>query len=113
MHYVGVVSKKGALKLIPIPYDFDYSGFVGTSYAAPRPSLDVTSIYVPVWLGKDVTPDEMRATCANFKSRREAAEALITNYPELDNRSKNRLLKRLEDYYKLLENDKRLMKLLK
>jgi hypothetical protein len=113
LHNVEFVSKKGALKLIPIPYDFDYSGFVGTSYAVPREELDLASIYVPMWLGKDVTPDELRTTCAHFQSQREAAVALITNYPELDRRSRKRLLKRLEVFYDLLANEKKLMRLLK
>jgi hypothetical protein len=113
MHNVEIVSKKDALKMIPIPYDFDYSGFVGTSYSIPRPSLEVNSIFDPVWLGKKVTQDEMRAASTHFQSKREAAEALVTNYPELDNRSKKRLLKRLTDFYKVLENEKKLMKLLK
>ena len=113
LHNVEFVSKKGVLKLIPIPYDFDYSGFVGASYAVPREELGLASIYDPIWLGKEVTPDELRTTCAHFQSRREAAEALVSNYPELDNRSKKRLLKRLENFYKLLANEKRLMRLLK
>lgn len=113
LHNVEFVSKKGAIKLIPIPYDFDYSGFVGTSYAVPREELDLASIYVPMWLGKAVTPDELRATCAHFMAQRQTAEALITSYPELDKRSRKRLLKRLEVFYDLLENEKRLMRLLK
>lgn len=113
LHNVEFVSKKGALKLIPIPYDFDYSGFVGASYAVPRPELDIASVYVPKWLGKEVTPEELRTACAHFQSRRPAAEALLNDYPELDTRSKKRLLKRLDDFYDLLANEKKLLRLLK
>ena len=31
-------------KGVPIPYDFDYSGFVGTNYAIPRSTLPIESV---------------------------------------------------------------------
>jgi hypothetical protein len=113
LHNVEFVAKKGELKMIPIPYDFDYSGFVGTSYAVPRDELDIGSIYVPTWLGKDVTPEELSAACAHFQSRQEAATKFLENYPGLDNRSRKRLLRRMKDFYDLLASEKKLMRLLR
>ncbi|MFK8165502.1 MAG: hypothetical protein AB8H12_23850 [Lewinella sp.] len=113
LHNVEFVAKKGALKLVPIPYDFDYSGFVGASYAVPREELEIGSVYVPKWLGKEVTPEELMVARQHYQARQEVATKMIENYPNLDNRSKKRLLKRMQDFYDLLANEKKLMRLLK
>ncbi|WP_020567288.1 hypothetical protein [Neolewinella persica] len=113
LHNVEFIAKKGALKLIPIPYDFDYSGFVGANYAVPREELDIASVLVPKWLGKDVSPEELTAACTHFQSRQEVATNFIATYPGLDNRNRKRLLKRMDDFYDLLANEKKLMRLLR
>lgn len=111
LHNVEFINPNGSLELIPIPYDFDYSGFVGTHYAVPHDALEISSIYVPTWLGKEVTPEEIRAAADHYLARREAAEQLLAEHPGLEKRDRKRMLKRLEAFYKILENDKRLVRL--
>ncbi|MFT7120110.1 MAG: hypothetical protein ACJAZ9_000280 [Neolewinella sp.] len=113
LHNVELVSPSENPELIPIPYDFDYSGFVGTSYSVPREGLNVSSIYVPVWLGKYITSDEMKDMASKFLANAGRAEALITNYPGLKKSDRRRMLKRLEDFNKLMANEKKLLKLIK
>lgn len=112
-HNIEFVNPEGSLDLISIPYDFDYSGFVGAHYAIPREELDITSIYVPKWLGKNVTEAELKEEVAHFLTRRTAAETLIREYPELDERNRKRMLRRMEEFYKLLGNEKKMLKMLK
>ncbi|MEO0734088.1 MAG: hypothetical protein AAFZ52_14730 [Bacteroidota bacterium] len=113
LHNVEFVTAGDSRDLICIPYDFDYSGFVGTGYAVPQPQLNLHSIYEPKWLGRGVTPEELLTAAAHFRERREAAVALIKTYPGLTSANQRRLLKRLEDFYRLLDKEKLLLKLLK
>jgi hypothetical protein len=111
LHNLTFINPNGSLDLIPIPYDFDYSGFVGTHYAVPHDALEISSIYVPTWLGKRVTPEEIKTGAEHYLARREAAEQLLAEHPGLDNRDRKRMLKRLAVFYKLLEDEKRLVRL--
>lgn len=113
LHNVEFVNPTGTTDLISIPYDFDYSGFVGTSYAIPRESLDISSIYTPVWLGKDVTEGELKRAAAHYQNFEDKARTLIQEYPNLDKRSRKRMLRRTDQFYELLANEKKLLRLLR
>lgn len=113
LHNVELVIKEGKRQPTPIPYDFDYSGFVGTSYALPREGLDISSIYVPYWLGVDVTEEELLAGAKHFLAQADAAAAFIQDYPDISKSDRKRLSKRLEDFNTLLSNEKKLLRLLR
>ncbi len=113
LHNVEFVIPKGTNKIISIPYDFDYSGFVGASYAIPREALDISSIYVPKWLGQEVTEEEMLEAAAHYQKFEDQARTLIEDYPDLDKRSRKRMLKRLDQFYDLLDEEKKLLRLLR
>ncbi len=113
LHNVELVLKKGGRLPTPIPYDFDYSGFVGTSYAVPREELDISSIHVPKWLGKSITEDELKTGAASFLEKAEAAQSFLENYPGLSRGDRKRLLRRLEEFNELMGNEKKLLRLLR
>ena len=113
LHNLKFINPDESLDLIPVPYDFDYSGFVGTHYAIPREELNIESIYTPVWLGKNVTPAEIKTGAQHYLSRREVAEKLIKEHPGLNKKDQKRMLKRVEVFYRLLEDEKRLLRLVK
>lgn len=111
LHNLKFINPDQSLDLIPIPYDFDYSGFVGAHYAIPREDLEIGSVYVPKWLGKQVTPEEIRAGAKHYLSRRALAEELINNHPGLDKRSRKRIAKRLKEFHEVMEDEDRLARL--
>ncbi len=111
LHNLKFINPNESLDLIPVPYDFDYSGFVGAHYAIPREELNIGSVYTPKWLGKNVTPAEIKAGAAHYLAQREAAEELVKKHSGLDDRDRKRILKRMETFYKLLENEKKLLRL--
>lgn len=111
-HNVELVLKEGESFPRPIPYDFDYSGFVGTSYALPREQLEISSIYVPKWLGKFITPEAIKSGAKTFLDKASEAQAYIESYPGLSRGDRKRMLKRLEEFNKVMASEKRLLKLL-
>jgi hypothetical protein len=111
LHNLKFINPTESLDLIPVPYDFDYSGFVGAHYAVPHSKLDISSIYEPKWLGKHVTPTEIKTGAKHYLEQRAAAEQLIQQHPDLSTKDRKRLLKRLNVFYKILEDEKRLLRL--
>lgn len=64
-------------RLIPVGYDFDFTGWVGAPYASATSEVGQTSIYDRVYLGY-VQPDEvMRELAADFCEQRKAILSLI------------------------------------
>ncbi|MEM9824542.1 MAG: hypothetical protein AAF985_25875 [Bacteroidota bacterium] len=53
-HNLEFIQLEGQQKFMPIPYDFDYSGMVGTSYAVPDPSRGIKSVKDQIFLGKKI-----------------------------------------------------------
>lgn len=113
LHNVELIADTTSGRLIPIPYDFDYSGFVATSYSVPREGLNLSSVQIPYWLGRNVTEEELRAGAAHFIDKRAEAEALIRNYPDLIGKERKRLLKRLADFHKVIGDERKLLRLLR
>lgn len=113
LHNVEFLSPKGSTDIIPIPYDFDYAGFVNTSYAIPREELGISSVQVPRFLGKYVTEEEIRAAAEHFLARRPAAEAFLRDHPEINERDRRRLIKRLENFYEEIGSEKKLLRLIR
>ncbi len=113
LHNLKFINPNESLDLIPVPYDFDYSGFVGAHYAIPREELNISSIYVPKWLGKNVTSEEITNGASHYLTRRKTAEQLINDHPGLGKKDRKRMLNRLIAFYKLMEDEKRLLRLVK
>lgn len=70
-------------QLIPVGYDFDFSGWVGAPYASPSSGIGQQSIYQRVYQGY-VQPDKtMREVADSFRAHRREIMALIDNFGEL------------------------------
>lgn len=67
-------------KLIPVGYDFDFSGWVGAPYASPTSEIGQQSIYQRIYQGY-VQPDAiMREVATSFRDNRRAVLSLINNF---------------------------------
>lgn len=113
LHNVELLADTVSRQTIPIPYDFDYSGFVATSYSVPRKELNISSVHVPKWLGRHVTEEEIKVGAAHFLARKEAAEKLIQEFPGLREGDRKRLLKILDQFNDTMASEKKLMRLIR
>ncbi len=70
-------------QLIPVGYDFDFSGWVGAPYASPTSEIGQQSIYQRVYQGY-VQPDQtMREVADSFREHRREIMDLIDNFGDL------------------------------
>ena len=80
--------------------------------SVPREELEISSIYVPKWLGQFISEEELSAGAAAFLAQALAARTFIEEYPDITKSDRKRMLKRLADFNKLLGDRKKLLKLL-
>lgn len=113
LHNVEFISRAGTPRSVPIPYDFDYAGLVGTAYAVPHPSRDIATVHEALWLGRDVTAGELTAGAAHYVERRLRAETFVRDHPHLSERTKRRWLRRLARFYDEIGDERRRKRLLR
>jgi hypothetical protein len=63
--------------IVVVPYDFDQSGFIGTSYAVPNKNLGIRSVRQRLYRGFCVSNDFLSDTIARFNVARPAIDALL------------------------------------
>lgn len=108
-HNLEFVQMKGQDTFMPIPYDFDYAGMVGTNYAVPDASRGIKSVMEPCFLGKDVTEEEAQATADYFLSKKEAVYAALDADQHLNTKDSKAIRNRLDFFFKEIDN-KRIIK---
>ncbi|MDV7394045.1 hypothetical protein RZS08_21880, partial [Arthrospira platensis SPKY1] len=57
-------------RFIPVPYDFDFAGFVSPSYAVPNADYGLTSLKQRVFLGRQVAWQDLAHTLEQFVAKK-------------------------------------------
>lgn len=92
-----------------VPYDFDYSGLVNTTYAVPDESLGIQNVRERLYRGFPRSMQEINEALEVFKNKKEAIYAMINGYPLLTEPSKKDIIQYLDDFYKVI-TDERMVK---
>lgn len=101
-------------KVIPVPYDFDYSGFVGASYAVPQEWTSLNSTIEREYLGYCRDNDESYLKAIQlFADKKEQLYSEINNFDYLEEKQRIRLIKFLDEFYNLVEKPNSFVELLK
>jgi hypothetical protein len=90
--------------VIPVPYDFDHSGFVNAPYAEPPEQIPVNSVRTRYYRGLCRYNDHAPAAAAKFLSRREAMLALVDGETRLPESRRSTARRYLEDFFELIED---------
>ena len=67
----------------PVPYDFDWTGIVNTSYAVPDRRLRIKSVRDRLYRGPCLSADHWNAVLATFRERKAEIYALYETVPGL------------------------------
>lgn len=86
-------------KLVPVPYDFDFSGLVSTSYAIPNPNYGLKSIRDRVYLGTELENNQIIAILQYFVNKKSALESIVKNMKPLKYNDRQEALTYLEEFY--------------
>lgn len=93
-------------RIIPVPYDFDFSGFVNASYAVPRSQLGITDIRQRIFLGNPASEERLTETLKAFDRQREQFRATVQNFEALSGFERKSALKYLDGFFKKKQQSK-------
>jgi len=107
LHNIKLIGNLNTTDLIPIPYDFDMSGIVNTSYAMPAVALQLKSVRERLFRGyciKDMK--EFQPILNHFISLKSDIYELYQANDLLDKAYKKNTLKYLDQFYKIISDEK-------
>ena len=85
---------------IPVPYDFDFSGFVGTSYSYPQVWTSLNNVWEREYLGYCRDDDEIYLNnIKRFNEKREQIMEIIKSCEFLTSKEKEKAQAYLEDFF--------------
>lgn len=101
-------------KVTPIPYDFDFAGFVGTHYSHTQTWTSIDNVKQREYLGYcRNTDEEYLKNIDKFIAKKEAILKTINSFDYLSERARKSLLKYIESFYYTIEKPKSFLYLLK
>ncbi|WP_157974510.1 hypothetical protein [Lewinella sp. IMCC34183] len=86
-------------RLVPVGYDFDFSGWVGAPYASPAADVGQQSIFQRVYLGFDQSDRTLRGVNQSFRSNRRTLLRLIDDFTLIDVRERRVLQRFVQRFY--------------
>lgn len=95
---------------IPVPYDFDMSGLVNTEYAAPPDFIPIRFVRTRYYRGLCQPPGVLDKTIAHVQSKRQEILDLFANTKELEQRTKKKTLKYVNEFFEVLDDPKKRQK---
>jgi len=92
-------------KVYVVPYDFDLSGLVHTSYALPTPGLGQQTVRDRVYRGPCRPEAEIQAVLERFKARKDDVLAVYDSLKDLDSDSRSDAKDYLQQFYSTITKD--------
>ena len=108
MQLLGVKDADGGV--IPVPYDFDWSGLVDAPYAVPGENLPINSVRQRLYRGRCESADRVSLTIEKFLEKRSEITQLYENFEQLDDKHKKNALKYIDDFFEILTDPKRVQR---
>jgi len=101
-------------KVTPVPYDFDFSGFVGADYSFPQEWTSIENVTEREYMGYCRSVDEIYLkNIKQFTDKQNEIHRAIVDFEYLDERSKKTLTRFIEEFYLELERPDRFIVTLK
>ena len=98
---------------IAVPYDFDWAGIINTPYAKPQPQVEIRDVRQRVYRGFCRTDEEFQAIFDVFNEKRDEIYNLYTQADFLTNKKRNAILKYIDRFYEIINDDYLIKKYIK
>ena len=99
--------------VIPIPYDFDFSGFVDAPYATPPDELQLTSVRQRQYRGYCIHNADAAVVAAQMRTAQPQMLAVLASTPGLDPKTLRRAQTYLDGFFRDIASDASVATLLK
>ena len=108
-HNIELVKLPDVAKVIAVPYDFDYSGFVGTEYAVPANSLPIKSVHERYFFSTNkMSEEEFDSTVKYFLSIEQDIYKLCDEATYMQPKTIEANKKYIKQFFKLLKKPERI-----
>ena len=97
LHNVKLVEGVGLV--LPVPYDFDFSGIVDARYATPDPLLGIRDVTVRIYRGWCFESVDREGLLALFREKRPAFQDAFRRVPGLEEERLRKALSYLDGFY--------------
>jgi len=97
--------------VMPVPYDFDYSGFVAAPYAVPPEGVPVRDVRQRYYRGLCRFNEHAPAAAEHFRSRRDRLYAVIDGETRLTDARRRQAREYIQSFFEVLDNPQRFQRL--
>ena len=91
-------------KVIPVPYDFDFSGLVNAPYAIPNPNFGIPTVKTRIFLGFKEDVEQLKSTLSFFKTKRLDVFKTIEEFRTLDINKREEIIYYIDSFYATINN---------
>lgn len=105
-HNSRLLASGTASQVIPVPYDFDWSGLVDAPYAGPPEGIPIQSVRERNFRGYCAHLSQARAVAAELAPRRAEFLQTFATVPGLDPRNQQRAASYLNEFFNDLDSGK-------
>jgi hypothetical protein len=99
--------------IVPIPYDFDYSGFVDAPYATPPDQIHISSVRQRFYRGYCMHNSEAAQVATEMRAARPQMVGILWAIPELEEPTRRRASDYLMGFFRQIGTDADVAMLLK
>jgi len=96
--------------LLPIPYDFDFTGMVNPSYAVPSSKFKQNFITDRYFLGQNTEMKDLLPVLNLFKEKKEVFIKMIDSFEPLPKKERRAMIQYLKSFYRILDRPARIQK---
>ncbi|MBL7794470.1 MAG: hypothetical protein JNK77_19210, partial [Saprospiraceae bacterium] len=89
--------------VLPVGYDYDFSGLVNASYALPTSDHKLLTVRDRIYLGHPAANAELQQTVDLFQSKKEKLLGIVSGFKLLDKASRDDIAAYLNSFYGLLD----------
>jgi len=109
LHNIALMQDSTA-NVLPVAFDFDWTGAVDARYAFPDKSLPIHNVTDRLYRGNCMTADRFKATADRFRSKHAAIDSLFTQPPQLAPDRAKRMKAFFDDFWKRLDDPRGIQK---
>jgi hypothetical protein len=104
-HNAELIGAAGPGQTIPVPYDFDFSGFVDPPYATPPAELSINDVRQRFYRGYCVHNSDVIAAAHQFRSEQPQIIGVLGQVPGLDQKTQQRATSYLQGFFADIGSD--------
>ncbi|MGE0076602.1 MAG: hypothetical protein AB7S48_01955 [Bacteroidales bacterium] len=110
LHNITLIEPEIAAPPVPVPFDFDFSGFVNAPYALPAEQLPIKSVTQRYFNGYCRTENEFLDAISHFNEKKNEIIGCIESFTYIDNKTKYNAIGYINDFFETVNNESKLQR---